>query len=128
MYDALGYISHVGANMRYGPGYVHYENVPDETMAWLYSSSKLSVGLRRIEGFELPIIEGAACGAVPVAFDLECYRHWFNDIAIFIDHEGDVERQLSNIRLDGDYSPDLSAFEQDNAWKPFWEEFRREFK
>jgi len=49
-----------------------------------YRQAKYVSGLRRTEGFELPVLEGILCGARPICFDLPVYRHWFNEFAIFV--------------------------------------------
>jgi len=61
-----------------------YEFVTDSTLRYLYSSSWFTNACREGIGFELPAIEGYACGSQPICLDLPCYRDWFNDFAIFI--------------------------------------------
>ena len=123
---AFDIIAHIGSDMQLGPGYVSYSNITDERLRSIYSQSKYCIGMRHIEGFELPIIEGAACGCRPITLDLECYRHWYNDLpALFVDPDySDIEKQLRNIKdLDLGMVPKLAnikRFEQDNAWAPFW--------
>jgi len=130
VYNAFhGDIMHVGPNMRLGRRYHNVNNVSDLDMAILYNNAKFTIGLRHVEGFELPIIEGAACGAVPITFDLECYRHWFDDFAIFIDPKGNIENQLRSIadtpykEVSKGFAPNLEKFKVENAWKPFWDKF-----
>jgi hypothetical protein len=60
----------------------------DAKMAQFYSQCKYVSGLRRVEGFELPVIEGLMCGARPICYDLPSYRMWFNGLAEFIPDEG----------------------------------------
>jgi hypothetical protein len=75
---------HVGFDYwRDGSVEVH-EGVRDEQLAVLYSRSRYVSGLRRGEGFELPILEGLACGARPVCFDTPGYRRWFDGHAVFV--------------------------------------------
>lgn len=57
----------------------------DTDLASKLSECKYVSGLRRLEGFEIPIIESFACGARPIVFDRVDNRNWFNDFAIFID-------------------------------------------
>ncbi len=59
-------------------------NVSDNDLVSLYSRSKWVSGLRFIEGFELPIIEGLCCGARPIVFDRPEMREWFDGHAVFI--------------------------------------------
>src|SRR6266511_4528244 len=61
------------------------EGVSDDRLATLYSRCRYVSGLRRGEGFELPVIEGLACGARPVCFDNPCYREWFDGHAVFVE-------------------------------------------
>ena len=53
-------------------------------------------GLRRTEGFELPVIEGLFCGCRPVVFNSANYRQWFDGFAEFIEEgpRGEVLGQL----------------------------------
>jgi hypothetical protein len=123
---AFDVVAHIGSDMGMGPGCINYHNIPDERLRLIYAQSKYCIGMRHIEGFEMPIIEGAACGCRPIALDLECYRHWFEDLpALFIDPNCDVEEQLRHINgLDLGQVPtaeSIKRFEQSNAWKPFWE-------
>lgn len=74
----------------YGEG-VEYTGIiknNDPKMAYFYSQCKYVAGLRRVEGFELPVIEGLMCGARPICFDIPSYRMWFNGLAEFIPEEG----------------------------------------
>jgi hypothetical protein len=58
--------------------------VDDYELAKYYSQCQFVSGLRRIEGFELPVIEGLLCGARPIVFDRPHYRDWFDGLAEFI--------------------------------------------
>ena len=77
-------VLHLGRDFAYGPRFRAYEGVGDEDLARLYSSCRWVSGLRRGEGFELPVVEGLACGARPICFDTPSYRHWFGDNAVFV--------------------------------------------
>jgi len=74
----------VGHELRRGPDIVCKSHLFDEELAREYSLCDYVSGLRRTEGFELPVIEGAMCGAKPIVFDQPHYRKWFNEFAIFI--------------------------------------------
>lgn len=66
----------------------------DADLAEKYSQCEFVSGLRRIEGFEFPVIEGLACGTRPVCFDRPHYRQWFTGLADFIEErprEGVIE-------------------------------------
>lgn len=79
-----GKMLHLGHDLRRGEDIVAITDIPDRQLAWFYSSCEFVSGLRRIEGFEFPIIEGALCGARPIVFDKPHYRKWFSEFAIFI--------------------------------------------
>jgi len=90
-YDACiatkGLLCHVGGNLRgiTGPaGYVRYEGVKDYKMRSLYAKSEYVSGMRREGGFELPTIEGYACGAQPIVFNLPTMRKYYSDFALFV--------------------------------------------
>lgn len=126
VWEAYRSVAHVGQPMPMGLGYVPFTNLTDDKMRELYQTSRFSVGLRRVEGFELPIIEGAACGAIPVAFDMDCYRYWFDDFALFIDPDRDVVEQMRETMDIADDMPPIDQslimrFEMHTAWKPFWD-------
>ena len=65
-------------------------------MADYFSQCQFVSGLRRIEGFELPVLEGALCGARPIVFDQPHYKHWFKDFAVFIG-EGSREEVIDSL-------------------------------
>ncbi len=70
---------------------VAYSNgMDDKMLAIYYSACEFVSGLHRVEGFELPVIEGLLCGARPICFDRPHYRHWFDKLAEFIPEEGDI--------------------------------------
>ncbi len=60
----------------------------DQLLAYWYSQCQYVSGLRRTEGFELPVIEGLMCGARPICFDLPSYRMWFEGLVEFIPESG----------------------------------------
>ena len=82
-----GEVVHVGGSIGLDgePGYKRYENVSDDLMRELYCRSEYVNAIRAHHGFEVVGIEGAACLAQPIYLDLPCYRHWFDDIGIFVD-------------------------------------------
>jgi len=59
-------------------------NIPDAELASLLGQCEFVAGLRRVEGFELPAVEGLFCGARPIVFDRPHYRHWFGELAEYI--------------------------------------------
>lgn len=75
---------HVGPVITDRPN-VDFSNGMDDTeLAKKYSACEFVSGLRRCEGFELPVIEGLMCGARPIVFDKPHYRVWFDGLAEFI--------------------------------------------
>jgi tRNA (mo5U34)-methyltransferase len=76
-----------------------HEGVSDDELAALYSRSHYVSGLRRKEGFELPVLEGLACGARPVCFDDSGYRHWYDGHAVFVAEQPPAElvRELTSV-------------------------------
>lgn len=56
----------------------------DKELALMLSQCKYVTGLRRNEGFELPIIEGAMCGARPICFNITQFTQWFYGLAELI--------------------------------------------
>lgn len=58
--------------------------VSDDLLAAHYRSTAYVSGLRHVEGFELPVVEGLACGARPIVFDRPEMRRWFDGHAIFV--------------------------------------------
>jgi glycosyltransferase involved in cell wall biosynthesis len=82
---------HLGpSNFGLGEHVFSRHDINDALLAQAYSMCKYVAGLRRGEGFEVPVLEGALCRARPVCFDREHYRLWFNDFAIFVP-EGSFE-------------------------------------
>lgn len=67
-----------------GPGVTYMLNIPDEIVADAWSQCSFVAGMRRIEGFELPAIEGLMCGARPIMFDAPHYTQWFGEHAEYV--------------------------------------------
>lgn len=86
----------LGHELRRGPDVVCCSNITDEEVANYWSQCQFVSGLRRIEGFEFPVIEGALCGARPIVFDRPHYRKWFNEFAIFIP-EGSRDQVIDSL-------------------------------
>ena len=73
-----------------GDVYKQGTDISDEEMARAYSQVEYVSGLRRKEGFEMPVLEGLLCGARPICFDMECYRTWFGRLTEYIAYESDA--------------------------------------
>lgn len=89
-------VRHLGPNpvgMERGLG-AHWSTmlgVKDDVLADCYGRSRWVSGLRHVEGFELPVIEGLACGARPIVFDRPDMRAWYDGLAEFVPEcEGDA--------------------------------------
>ncbi len=59
-------------------------NITDNVLRDLYGQSLWVSGLRHVEGFELPVIEGLLNGARPIVFDRPETRFWFDGFAEFV--------------------------------------------
>lgn len=90
-------IFHVGPEI--GKGIECSNGISDSDLAIKYSQCEFVSGLRRIEGFEYPVIEGFMCGARPIVFEKPHYRSWFHDIAIFIEEAPREDVFKSLIRI-----------------------------
>lgn len=88
-------VLHLGPPMR-RPWVHSVSDLSDVELAELYHQCEFVSGLRRIEGFELPVIEGLLCGARPILFDRPHYRIWFEPWAEFIP-EGPREQVLQDV-------------------------------
>lgn len=81
---------------------VAYSNgMDDKMLAYYYSHCEFVSGLHRVEGFELPVIEGLLCGARPICFDRPHYRHWFDKLAEFIPEDGNITDNVRKILQKG---------------------------
>lgn len=58
--------------------------VSDAQLAGYYRRCKWVSGLRYVEGFELPALEGLACGARPIVFDRPDMYPWYTGHAVFV--------------------------------------------
>lgn len=114
-----------------GPGentdIITYSNgVDDETLAKYYSQCEFVSGLRRIEGFELPVIEGLLCGARPICFDKPDYRRWFDKLAEFIPEDAYIHESVRKIFTKG--AKPVSDQEKEYVKTHFnWETILRDF-
>ena len=65
-------------------GWSAVSGISDHSLSELYSRSRWVSGLRHVEGFELPAVEGLACGARPILFDRPEMRKWYDGHAVFV--------------------------------------------
>ena len=116
---------HTGENFNLGSNYVYLEYLPEVTYADLLGTAvKYVFGLRRVEGFEVAVIEGIASGAVGVVPTLDTYS-WYDGIAIKVDVESsNLSKNIYNILIDNekiDFDAQiLKQFEWKNIINKFW--------
>ena len=65
-------------------GWRSIHDCTDADLADTYRQTLYVSGLRHVEGFELPVVEGLAGGAIPICFDRPETRRWFNGLALFV--------------------------------------------
>jgi len=65
-------------------GWTNVNGITDDELAHLYGRARWVSGLRHVEGFELPVLEGLVCGARPIVFDRPEMREWYDGHAMFI--------------------------------------------
>jgi glycosyltransferase involved in cell wall biosynthesis len=103
--------------------------IDDHRLAEYYSQARYVSGLRRGEGFELPVVEGLACGARPICFDLPCYTHWFAEHAVFVPESGqeeltdaltDIFRRTPRPVSPAERSRVLETFSWESICRGFW--------
>jgi len=91
LYDSLrktnGSIIHVGHNYKLGDRFHHKENISDASLTDLYNKSYYVSGLRKIEGFELPVVEGLLCGARGICYNSDHYSYWYKDFVEYIQED-----------------------------------------
>lgn len=121
VWEAFGNVLHLGADLKLGKGYNHAEKISDSQLRAAYQASEYVVSLRDVEGFELPIIEGAACGALPVALDLPCYRRWFPATTLFVRPDHLLEDLQRIAQEPAIHVPSVKRFEWKYVMKEFWE-------
>lgn len=90
---------HLGPRLPLKGNVTYISGVTDEQLAQMWSRCRFVAGLRRIEGFELPALEGLMCGARPVMFDAPHYRRWFDGFAEFVLEESPEQVTQSLLEL-----------------------------
>jgi glycosyltransferase involved in cell wall biosynthesis len=121
-------VFHLGPVVTKHPEVDFSGGMTDTELAKKYSACEFVSGLRRGEGFELPIIEGLVCGARPIVFDRPDSHHWFDGLAVFIpetDRNGIVE---SLVKVFGKGAPPVTKEEIEKVKRYFnWETIIRGF-
>lgn len=133
--ELLGFrVLHLGPQTVEGMAPVKYRRwhavcgIDDSQLASDYRRTRLVSGLRHVEGFELPALEGLACGARPIVFDRPEMRAWYQDWAVFVPEcsgEELVQRLLGVLpRL----RAPISQADQEEVRRRFdWEPIARRF-
>jgi hypothetical protein len=121
---------HLGPRHASAEAWACRDGLSDDGVAALWSSCEWIAALRRVEGFELPALEGLLCGARPVAFDREHYRHWLGEHAEYVPEGTAPEVTAALLELFGRKPRPVRAAERDAvvarfAWPAlaaaFWE-------
>jgi hypothetical protein len=124
---------HLGPNLNLGDGVTYVTGIPDDTLAEMYSRCSYISGLRRVEGFELPAVEGLLCGARPVLFDVPHYRQWFGEFAEYVpevepaalvDHLLSLVSSPIRAVTQAERSQAVQQFNWETLVKGFWEAVR----
>jgi hypothetical protein len=123
-------VFHIGPHVTNRSNVDFSDGIDDMELSKKYSACKYVSGLRRGEGFELPVIEGLVCGARPIVFDQPHYRDWFSNFAIFIPetNRDNIIASLMKI-FKGPYKPvtasEISKVRNSFDWskiiKGFWQ-------
>lgn len=85
---------HLGVDMSLGKHVTCGRGISDEELSKVYRSCRFVSGLRHVEGFEMPAVEGIFCGARPILFDTRNYRQWYESWAEFIPEDKNVVYSL----------------------------------
>ncbi len=88
---------HLGDNMSLGDNVTCEKGISDESLSEVYRSCRFVSGLRHVEGFEMPAVEGIFCGARPILFDTKNYRQWYEPWAEFIPEDRNVVYSLTKL-------------------------------
>lgn len=124
---------HLGPDLNLGPGTVYVKGCPDDVLSTLWSQCSFVAGLRRIEGFELPVLEALASGSRPICFDVPHYRHWFGEHAEYVPEVGfdDLVGHLTYVMTQpvrrvtpAERAEVLKKFNWDTLAKGYWEAIR----
>lgn len=108
---------HTGEDFKYDPRSYHYlKYLDDAAFARMLNKTQYTSCLRRLEGFEMMGIEGAACGAAPIVLDSPSYS-WYKDIGITLEENKDLEEQLIPILLNTPKIVDQQKIKE-FQWKP----------
>jgi len=102
--------------------------IGDADLATVYRRTKWVAGLRFVEGFELGVVEGLACGARPIVFDRADNRHWFGEHATYVSEESGDSLMNKLAKIFGQEPVPVSADERVTVLAKFnWKTLVSEF-
>ena len=113
------------------PGVVHYEQLPDEELADLYSRAALLISLSRLEGFNLPVAEARAFGIPVVVSDLPIHHEITGDVGcIFVDSDdvSEAGRQIVRVLTDRELWRELARESRLEDRGASWDRVRDELR
>jgi len=121
-------IVHVGGDLHLGKHLHRVENISDKDLVHLYNSVHYVSGLRKVEGFELPILEGLLCGARGICYAKEHYQYWFGNLVEYVEEDSptlvdDLYKILSSHPrpiTDEEISRVKSIFNWETIFTTFW--------
>jgi len=105
--------------------------ISDARLAEIYQNAMWVSGLRHVEGFELPALEGLACGARPILFERPDMRQWYDGMADFIPecHGDELIQHLLELFKSRPVTVDPAVYDiisHELSWdcfaKTFWKE------
>jgi hypothetical protein len=120
-----GYVMyHTGENFKFGGYYHHLNYLSEFEYAALLQNVRYVFGLRKIEGFEVAVLEGIASGAVGVVPTLSSYN-WYNELAIRVDvNSPELVKNLYNILRNEEKivinQQKLSSYSWSKVFTNFW--------
>lgn len=112
--------------------HVFYDHgISDEILASRYRQCHFVSGLRRVEGFEMPAVEGLFSGCRPILYDRPHYSQWYKPWAILIPEDNNVTASLVKIFNDGpkpitndEIGSAIEQFSWKNIVTEFWERLK----
>lgn len=127
-------VVHLGPHQPKNMDSFDYENwravsgIRDAELATYYANTRWVSGLRHVEGFEFPVIEGLACGARPIVFDRPEMRRWYDGHAVFVKESNGRELTEQLIEVFSNPPEPVTKDEQKAVLDTFdWERIARTF-
>jgi glycosyltransferase involved in cell wall biosynthesis len=109
-------------------GWKSVHRISDEVLASFYHRSLWVSGLRYVEGFELPAVEGLLCGARPILFDRKEMWRWYGEHGVFVPELHGTELVKLLVSLFENGPQEVSDEELAQARKTFnWEQIAEGF-